>query len=44
MIRVGRSDGIPSESGINLDADAVLKYCVKHPRYTIFTCYVYALV
>eukprot|EP00598_Pedospumella_elongata_P004843 CAMPEP_0184981278 /NCGR_PEP_ID=MMETSP1098-20130426/11070_1 /TAXON_ID=89044 /ORGANISM="Spumella elongata, Strain CCAP 955/1" /LENGTH=340 /DNA_ID=CAMNT_0027504827 /DNA_START=212 /DNA_END=1234 /DNA_ORIENTATION=+ len=28
----GRSDGIPSESGINLDADAVLKYCVKHPR------------
>lgn len=30
----GRSDGIPSESGINLDADAVLKYCIKHPRLT----------
>lgn len=30
---VGRSEGIPSEKGINLDAEAVLKYCIGHPRY-----------
>lgn len=29
----GRSEGVPSEKGINLDAEAVLKFAKAHPRY-----------
>jgi predicted alpha/beta-fold hydrolase len=28
----GRSEGVPSEKGINLDAEAVLKFALAHPR------------
>jgi hypothetical protein len=28
----GRSEGVPTEKGINLDAEAVLKFAKGHPR------------
>lgn len=32
LFSAGRSEGIPSEKGINLDAEAVLKFALAHPR------------
>ena len=30
---IGESTGYPSETGLNIDADEVSNYAVKHPRY-----------
>jgi pimeloyl-ACP methyl ester carboxylesterase len=29
----GMSSGTPTETGLNLDGDAVLRFAVNHPRY-----------
>lgn len=31
----GKSTGTPTEDGLNLDADAVLRHATNHPRFFI---------
>ncbi len=33
---IGSSEGVPTEEGLNKDAEAVLQFAVKHPKWELF--------